>query len=184
METSSLPVSVVISFHPAPGKQDALVQWAHDISTAAQDFRGHLGAHVYPPAEVQNGDLVIAFSFANADDLSAWERSDVRRDWLAKLDQLVEGEATTHSVSGFEGIFSHKPGQPVIPPPRWKTAVIIALALYPMSLLLNWLLNPHLMDLNIFIRVLINTAIIVPYMAWIGVPYLTRWLKGWLRRTS
>jgi hypothetical protein len=24
-------------------------------------------------------------------------------------------------------------------------------------------------------------AIIVPYMAWLGVPYLSRWLHSWLR---
>jgi antibiotic biosynthesis monooxygenase (ABM) superfamily enzyme len=93
----------------------------------------------------------------------------------------VVGEARTHAVSGFEGIFSYAPGQPVMPPPRWKTAAIIALALYPMSVLLNWLLGPHIAGWNIFLRVLLTTAIVVPYMAWVGVPYLTKWLRGWLR---
>lgn len=180
LSNAGLPVSVVISFHPIPGKQEALTQWARGISAAAHDFPGHLGAHVYPPSEVQSGDLIIAFSFDGADALSTWEHSDVRRSWLAKLDDLVEGEATTHAVSGFEGIFAHRPGQPVVPPPRWKTAVIIALALYPMSLLLNWALNPHISGWNTWLRVLVNVVIIVPYMAWVGVPYLTRWLRTWL----
>ena len=175
-----LPVTVVISRTPASGREQELVAWAHGIASVAAQFPGHLDAQIYSPDQSERGDLVLAFSFASADALSAWEHSDERRDWLRRLDGLVIGETRTHAVSGFEGIFAHAPGQPVVPPPRWKTATIIAVALYPVSLLLTWLLAPHLGTVNIFVRVLINVAIIVPYMAWLGVPYLTKWLRGWL----
>jgi antibiotic biosynthesis monooxygenase (ABM) superfamily enzyme len=33
-------------------------------------------------------------------------------------------------------------------------------------------------------RVLLTTVIVVPYMSWVGVPYLTRWLRPWLRAGS
>ena len=179
---SSLPVTVVVSRHPAPGKEAALEEWAHGIVETAATFPGHLAAHVFHPSPPDCDDLVIAFSFADAESLSAWERSEERRSWLERGASLVAGEATTHAVSGFESIFSHVTGQPVVPPARWKTAVIIALALYPMSLLVTWLLMPHLTDLNVAVRVLISVAIVVPYMAWVGVPLLSRWLGGWLRR--
>ena len=177
---AGLPVTVVISRTPVPGKEAELVEWAHGISQAAHRYPGHLDAQIYPPSEVEGGDLVMAFSFEDAESLSAWEHSEDRRSWLEKSAGLIAGEARTHAVSGFEGIFSHAPGQPVIPPPRWKTAAIIALALYPMSLVLNWVLTPHIASWNIFVRVLLTTAIIVPYMAWLGVPYLSRWLRPWL----
>ena len=176
-----LPVTVVLSRRPQPGREDELVAWAHGISEVAGTFPGHLGAVVYPPNPPECEDLVLAFSFANAEQLSTWERSDVRRDWLDRARPLVAGETrAAHAASGFEGIFSHPPGQAVTPPPRWKTAAIIALALYPVSLLLNWLLGPHIATWIIWLRVLLNVAIIVPYMAWVGVPYLTKWLRGWL----
>jgi antibiotic biosynthesis monooxygenase (ABM) superfamily enzyme len=175
-----LPVSVVISRTPVPGLEDQLMAWAEGISGAADAFPGHLDARIYAPDETDNGDLILAFSFADADSLTAWEHSDERLSWLRRLDGLVAGEATTHSISGFEGIFAHPPGRPVVPPPRWKTAAIIALALYPVSLLLTWLVTPHTAEWNVAVRVLLNVLIIVPYMAWIGVPYLTKWLRGWL----
>ena len=180
-DAAGLPVTVVISRTPAPGREQELIDWAMGIKAAAGAFPGHLGGELYPPSPPDRNDLVMAFSFANAEALSAWEHSDVRRDWLQRAESLIVGEARTHAASGFEGIFSHAPGQPVMPPPRWKTATIIALALYPMSLLLNWLLGPHIAGWNIWLRVLLTTAIIVPYMAWIGVPYLSKWLRGWLR---
>jgi len=154
------------------------------MTSVAETFPGHLGARTYPPAETEKGELVVAFSFESAEALSAWEHSDERRSWLARADRLVAGEATTHAVSGFEGIFAHAPGQAVVPPPRWKTAAVIALALYPISLLLNWLVVPYLASWNIFLRVLVSVVIIVPYMAWLGVPYLSRWLRGWLHQAS
>jgi len=179
-EADGLPVTVVISRRPVPGHEAELVEWAHGILEVASAFPGHLGAEIYPPSPPDRADLVLAFSFANAAALSTWEHSDERRSWLARAEGMVVGETRTHSVSGFEGIFAHAPGQPVVPPPRWKTASIIALALYPVSLLLNWLLAPHIATWNIFVRVLVTTAIIVPYMAWLGVPYLSRWLRRWL----
>lgn len=179
---SSLPVTVVVSRRPAPGREAELEEWAHGIVAAAEKYPGHLAAQVFHPSPPDCDDLVIAFSFATAEALSEWERSAERREWLERGSSLVTGAATTHAVSGFEGIFAHAPGQAVVPPARWKTATVIALALYPMSLLVSWLLVPHLMDLNVALRTLVSVVIVVPYMAWVGVPLLSRWLHTWLRR--
>jgi antibiotic biosynthesis monooxygenase (ABM) superfamily enzyme len=179
---SGLPVTVVLARRPAPGREQDLLDWAGRIVEAASRFPGHLGAQVFPPDASDHPDLVVAFSFATAAALSEWEHSDERRVLLDAAKSLVVGEARAHTVSGFEGIFSYAPGQAVGPPPRWKTAVVIGLAIYPMSLLLGWLLAPHLADWNVALRVLATTLIVVPYMSWLGVPYLSRWMSGWLHR--
>lgn len=178
----ALPVTVVISRRAAPGREGDLHTWAEGIIAAADAFPGHLGGQIYPPAPPDRDDFILAFSFASARELSDWEASAQRRRWLARADGLIVGPATTHAVSGFEGIFARSHGEAVVPPARWKTATIIALALYPASLVLSWLLVPRLGDLNVAVRVLVTTAILVPYMAWVGVPALTRLLRGWLRR--
>ena len=61
---------------------------------------------------------MIAFSFANADALTAWENSAERRHWISAAEPLLTGEAIPHAISGFEGIFSHVAGWPVVPAPR------------------------------------------------------------------
>ena len=126
--------------------------------------------------------MVVAFSFDSTEHLTAWEGSEVRASWLQRLDGLVAGAATTHSVSGFESIFSGSRGAPAAPPPRWKTAVIIALALYPASVLLGWALGPTMQPWSVWVRALVTTVVVVPYMAWVGVPYLSRALRAWLYR--
>jgi antibiotic biosynthesis monooxygenase (ABM) superfamily enzyme len=176
-----LPVTVVVARHPAPGREAELDAWAHGIVESAEAFPGHLGAEVYRPAPPDRDELVIAFSFANATTLSTWEHSAQRRHWIKAAEPLLAWEAIPHAISGFEGIFSHVPGRPVVPAPRWKTAAVIVLALYPASLLLNWAVVPHLASWNICLRVLVTSAIIVPFMSWVGVPYLSKWLRRWLQ---
>jgi uncharacterized protein len=177
-----LPVTVVIARTPKPGHEAELLAWANDIQPVAATYPGHLGAQIITPTGAAPGEVIVVFSFESAASLQAWETSEDRASWLRKLDGIVEGEARTHAVSGFESLFAHQSSQPVYPPPRWKTATVIALALYPMSLVLNWLLAPHLLHWNIWLRVALTTVIVVPYMAWVGVPYLTKWLRPWLHQ--
>jgi len=173
-----LPVSAVVSRRPAPGCERELEQWANGIVSAASTFPGHLGAQVYPPGPDRD-DLVIAFSFASADALSAWERSEVRLAWVRRAEPLSAGPMTAHALSGFESLFA-APLRASSPPPRWKTAVVIALALYPMSLLLGWLVAPLTAGLPLAVRTLITVLLVVPWMTWLGVPWTTRALKRWL----
>ncbi len=175
-----LPVTVVVARRPVPGREPELVRWANGITDAAGAFHGHLGAQVYPPAPPDREDLVIAFSFATAEDLSAWEHSPVRQEWLERSKPLIVGSQKAHAVSGFEGIFSPIVQASRTPPPRWKTAMIIGLALFPMSVLVNWLIGPRIAGWNVVPRVALSTLIVVPYMTWLGVPWLTKWLHGWL----
>lgn len=179
-----LPVSVVVSRRPAPGRERDLATWADGVSAAAAAFPGHLAARVYRPDPPDRDDLVIAFTFTDASSLSAWEVSDIRRSWLAAAEPLTQGGQQTHAVSGFESLFAPGVHATASPPPRWKTAVIIALALYPASLAVGWLITPRLPDLPLPGRVLVSTLVIVPYMVWIGVPWATRWMQRWLNPSA
>lgn len=181
-----MPVTVVVSRRPKPGKEAALVAWAEGISEAASHFPGHLGRTIYPPSAPDREDLVMVFSFDNADALTAWETSDIRRAWLAQADAIAEGQQHFHSLTGFESIFSPSVGATKSPPPRWKTGAVIALALFPLSLVLNWFVMPYLPVVSdntyvmALIRVIVSVAIIVPYMVYFAMPGLTKRLRGWL----
>lgn len=83
-------------------------------------------------------------------------------------------------MSGFESIFA--PSTSTTAVPRWKTAVVIALAIYPASLVVNLALGPLVGGWALPLRVLVTTAILVPFMVWAGVPWLTRRLDRWLHR--
>jgi hypothetical protein len=174
-----LPVTVVVSRRPAPGREHDLELWAQGLLDLAARFPGHLAGEVMRTQDPE-GDLVVAISWANADAVHFWERSDERDAHLARADELLVGPARPELVTGFESIFA--PSASTTAVPRWKTAVVIALAIYPASLVVNLALGPALGSTPLPLRVLVTTAILVPFMVWAGVPWLTRRLDGWLHR--
>lgn len=111
---------------------------------------------------------------------AAWEHSAVRREWVARAQPMVVESSRAYTVTGFESLFDGSANGSATIPPRWKTATVIALALFPASLLLNWLLVPRLLSWYLVPRVLLTTALLVPFMVWVGVPWLSRWLRPWL----
>ena len=185
-DAQHMPVTVVVSRRPKPGREADLVAWAEGISDAATVFPGHLGRTIYPPAAPDRQDLVMVFSFDTAEHLTEWEASDVRRDWLAKGDAIAEGQQHFHGLTGFESIFSPTVGVTKSPPPKWKTGAVIAIALFPLSLVLNWFVMPYLplvgdnFYVNALERVTVSVAIIVPYMVYFAMPRLTKALRKWL----
>jgi antibiotic biosynthesis monooxygenase (ABM) superfamily enzyme len=65
--------------------------------------------------------------------------------------------------------------------PRYKTAVVIWLAIYPALTLTLALLGGVLAPLPLFLRTLILTGLLVPIMVYALVPAVTRLLAGWLK---
>jgi antibiotic biosynthesis monooxygenase (ABM) superfamily enzyme len=67
-------------------------------------------------------------------------------------------------------------------PPKYKTAIMIWLAIYPSVTVLFYLLGDKIAGLPIFIRTLVLTLILVPLMVFILLPILQRLMKGWLMK--
>lgn len=69
-------------------------------------------------------------------------------------------------------------------PPKWKMAVLIWLGIYPTITLLVMLLFPYMAANNwpLALRTLTLTAIAVPIMTFVAIPFLQKLLKGWLQR--
>lgn len=177
------PVTVTVSRLPLPGREDALHLWALGMVEQAQTFPGHRGAHVFPPIPGVQTEQVIAFSFATTADLERWQTSPVRQEWLAKADTLTRAPATRHVLTGLEGLFAAQDRSPVVPPPRWKTAVTIWIAVYPLTMLLTLALTPLVGGWVLPLRALATTLLLAPVMVYVGVPFVSKvLLRRWLAK--
>jgi uncharacterized protein len=78
---------------------------------------------------------------------------------------------------------THPAAQPARPamPPRWKTAVVIWLAIYPSITFLLWLAGPTIASWALPLRTLALTAVLVPLMVFLVLPAVQRLLAPWLR---
>lgn len=68
-------------------------------------------------------------------------------------------------------------------PPRWKTAIVVWLAIYPSITLIQWLVGPKIQGWPLAPRTFAITAGVVPLMVYLLVPAFQRLLAPWLRRT-
>lgn len=67
------------------------------------------------------------------------------------------------------------------PPKRWKMALIIWLAIYPLITLIFAVFGKHLIQINpLPLRTLLITVIAVPIMAFILIPTLQKIFHKWL----
>jgi antibiotic biosynthesis monooxygenase (ABM) superfamily enzyme len=65
-------------------------------------------------------------------------------------------------------------------PPRYKTALLIWVAIYPSINLLFWSLGDWLQQFPLWVRTLVLTGILVPLMVFVLLPLLQKLFRNWL----
>ena len=171
---STSPVTLMVARRVANGRYQDLIAWLGEGEQLATDFPGYLGSGVLAPPP-DDDEFQIIFRFADEQTLHAWEHSASRSAWLARGSDLF-AHPSEHRVSGIDGWF----GAAGHRPPRWKQAVAIWLAFFPVSLLFNLLLGPLLGELDLLSRVFLSTLALTPLMVYFFIPLSTRMLAGWL----
>ena len=66
-------------------------------------------------------------------------------------------------------------------PPRWKTAVVVWLAIYPALTLVLALIGSAVQPWPLPLRTLVTTAVLVPLMVYVLIPTIQRLLAPWYR---
>jgi antibiotic biosynthesis monooxygenase (ABM) superfamily enzyme len=148
----------------------------------ALNFPGHQGVSVLRPEPGRLRTYTIVVHFRSRPELDAWARSEIRTRLLAEAEPLCEGGMDVQQVSGLEGWFQ-LPGSPVVvPPPKYKMAVVTWAAIFPLLVLANWLLVPSLAALPYILRLLIVSGTIIFLMTYVVMPQATQLSRAWLYR--
>ena len=175
------PLTVVVTWRVRKGCEREFEAWRREISAAALEFPGHLGVNVLLPGAGER-EYVVIFRFDTYGHLRAWQESAIRRDLLKKAEPFRESEPSYRLESGLEYWFA--PSSPPASPPRWKMALVTVLGVYPLSVLVPWLLGrlsgnppPWLMALFVAIGIVI-------LLTWAVMPVLVRMFRPWLHHRA
>jgi uncharacterized protein len=192
------PITVIVSRTAKRGKIKEFEDWMDGIVHESLKFEGHLGVDVIRPVEHSKPEYVIIFRFNTLDNLLKWERSQVRKEWLEKSKDVVEGEDKVQKLTGLEFWFTpssaHRTehevnnneasGQPVNLPPRYKMAIVTAGIVF---VLLNTLI-PQIEQLTaplpLVLSSLLGVIIMVFLMTYLIMPSVTKLLKPWLYKSK
>jgi antibiotic biosynthesis monooxygenase (ABM) superfamily enzyme len=129
----------------------------------------------------------MLYRFADQASLDKWQSSPQRAWWLGSAQGLV-GESRVEHRTGIEGWFDEPESRdvqdlrpPAAAPPRWKQAIVIWMAFFPLSLVLGLLLSNVGLDLGIVVRTFVSTLVATPIMTYALLPWMTRAFAWWLK---
>ncbi|MGK5522779.1 antibiotic biosynthesis monooxygenase [Micromonospora sp. URMC 107] len=189
--THALPVTVAVARRTDPARTSEMVAWMRAGTALAEAFPGFLGSGWVRSAP-GSGEWHVIYRFADPETLRRWEESPQRHWWLSSAQGIVE-HTRVERRTGVEGWFDPQrehvaetvpvgaePTAPPPSPPRWKQAVTIWLAFFPLSLTATLLTSRYLPDVPLAARVLMMTLTLTPLMTYLVLPRITRTLHWWL----
>lgn len=189
--TAAEPVTVIVRRRVKPGAEGDYEAWLQALQTDARQLPGYLGVTTQRPSPGGPREYVSAVRFDSLANLQAFERSDLRREHLARLGNWVEGDAAWEAMSGLEFWFSPPPGTVVPQPSRPRMALVMVAMVFTLVLVIGSAVNAVFarlpFDTPYPLRLLVTIAIEVVLMTWWLMPLVTRRLARWIypqRRTT
>jgi len=167
--------------HVKPDKTDEYEAWSTGVHGSAKQFPGFLGVDVIRPEESSYPEYVTLVKFDNCENLKRWRESPILATWLQKLPNLLVGDSHEQECTGLE-LWFDRPNRKQSPkePPFWKQVIIGIICVYPLVLLLTWILGPVTEGFPREIAILINVIILSALLTYPVMPWVTRLLRAWL----
>ena len=181
-ETSE-SVTTVIRAHIKPDKEQEYEQWLHGISEDATQFAGFQGATILRPDEKshQHPEYVVVVRFATYSDLRRWEHSTQFAEWQRRLEPLLVGNIAVDRLTGTETWFTLPGHTVVVPPPKYKMAVVACFGAAPFVLIVIPLLVKYLHGVLPAIGLSLVILLVMSFaMTWVTMPLLARLARRWL----
>ncbi|HEY6117156.1 MAG TPA: antibiotic biosynthesis monooxygenase [Candidatus Dormibacteraeota bacterium] len=178
--TAPEEVTVIWSRQAKPGRQAALENVIDNLAQAMSSATGYEGVVSLRPQPGHPPIYTMVARFASQADLDAWVSSEIRGRLYAEAEGVSVGGLNVQQAAGLEGWFQ-MPGQPlVVPPPRYKMAVITWAAIFPLLLLANLIAAALLPNVSPLIRLLPVSLVLIALMTWLVMPRMTKWFRFWL----
>lgn len=178
------PVHVLTQRTVRPGFEERFEVKLHDFIERSLHAEGQLGVYVIRPVlESGSHEYGILRRFSDTESRDRFYESPIFLEWAKSVASLTEGEPKRQELSGLETWFTLPGQRAIVPPPRWKMAIVTILGVYPASLLVPWLLTPVIGGLPQLLQALFIATGIVTLLTWVIMPALASVLSPWLKRS-
>jgi antibiotic biosynthesis monooxygenase (ABM) superfamily enzyme len=168
------PVTVTVARVVRPDRREAFEREAAAVLRVAAGFPGNLGATLLHPGP-DSSEYHLVYRFEDDESLAVWEKSEERREFLARMPSMVDTERYAR-VSGLDSFFT----RPARPGPRWRLSLLTVVAVFGITSLLQQFVMPHLAGWPLELRLFLSAVVVVAALGYLVMPALTRLFAGWL----
>jgi antibiotic biosynthesis monooxygenase (ABM) superfamily enzyme len=175
-------VTGVIVHHPRRDAWEEYEHWLLAIKAECQRFSGYLSTDVIRPVGSHTSFTVI-IRFAGVASLQVWIESNARRQCLQRVEHLLEKADRYVIHTGLDFFFTPPSIKPPVP---WKQYLITLSAIFPLTVIVPWVLSGLLSQWQglwgMLAGKLLVASCIVFLMVYVIMPRYTRWVSRWLFR--
>jgi uncharacterized protein len=141
-------------------------------------FPGYRGITAVVPGGADRDFRIVMLRFADKASMGNWEASPERK----RLREEVENYATQvfNKATGLETWFELPNTHAIVPPPKWKMAVVTFLAASVVSYLTRLILGPYLSGWPMVTTTPLYVAILILALTYFVMPNLSKLLRRWL----
>lgn len=175
---SDTEARVVSSYRLQPGSDAEHIMIHKRMLDTLSSFPGFIEREILRAVEGVQDETVVILTFDTSENLRNWLDSAERAELLVSLDAITVGSLTTNVVGGFAGWF---PRSVDGDPKKWKQALVVLGALFPVSLAASAFRAWVWPDLPLAPAVLFGNVVGVAVLTWVLMPPLTKVLDRWLR---
>jgi len=171
--------SSVFAYRIRPDRQADFQDWRRRILEAVRKWNGFLGTESYDALDGVEPEFIVVVRFDSRANLDEWLKSKVRNDYMKEVRAYVQHYTLRRIGSGFEGWFDTS--ENTAPPARWRQALVILSALFPVIMVMRRLLSPIFLVLPLPIAFLILLSLDMAFLTYLVMPRYSRLMNFWLR---
>lgn len=175
------PISTVTLRTVRAGMEAGFEDSLKEFFRRSRSVPGQLAVHVVKPMPGSaSRDYGILRTFRDQQARDDFFSSPEFQEWQAVASRFMEGERRQESLSGLETWFTLPGAKAMIPPPRWKMAIMSTLGGCTAATFVSLLLGPHVSGLPFLVKTILMSMCIAGLMTYAMMPILAKLLKGWL----
>lgn len=124
-------------------------------------------------------EFIVVVRFESRANLDEWLKSTVRKRFMKEVRAYVHHYTLRRIGSGFEGWFDTS--QNTAAPARWRQALVILSALFPVIMVMRQLLSQIFLMFPLPVAFLILLTLDMVFLTYVVMPHYSRLMSFWLR---
>ncbi len=163
-----------------PGRDAEFVAAQAQLAQVSARFSGFQGCCTFAPAD--GGESFAVLRFRTERQLVTWLSSPERLGALGPLRSSLSHEfSVVSSTTAFGATVRTENGRTAVTP-KWKTAMLILLVLYPTVMLLSRFFGPVLNELGAppWLALWLSQVVSVAALQWVLMPWAGQQFRRWL----
>ncbi|MFZ4776659.1 MAG: antibiotic biosynthesis monooxygenase [Terrimicrobiaceae bacterium] len=174
--------SSVFAYRIRPDREAEFQDWRRRILEEVRKWKGFLGTESFDALDGVDPEFIVVVRFDSRANLDEWLKSKVRSGFMKEVREYVHHYSLRRIGSGFEGWFDTS--ENTAPPARWRQALVILSALFPVIMVMRQLLSPIFQLFPLPVAFLILLTLDMVFLTYVVMPHYSRLMNFWLRPSA